>query len=483
MTEVTDATGPGQHEVHDVTLANGTIAVATKLAEIWNYAIEMQSGQARSKSEQLLAEFSLIGDAVAEDNLDLSNEVLIHSFVVEGTLSTGDGQPALPPYVATRKGVITKLLMTLETNGDTSGATTIDVDKNGTTINTTQGNRPSLAHDSAVLYNIQRTIEIDTFTVGDILTMNIDAIPGTASTGLTVEVYGYFLPNPQTPDAGEITRVVLNALTKGVDFQTSIQYFQNFDASGPTYNDFTTEAKEATDNDVELLPAAPAAGDYALFGCDVPFDIINMVDGTDGVLVGDTFIWEYPTAQDVWATLTVSGTSTDFSDISDPVSWTMPSDWVPTTEDSQLGYYVRARISAITSTGTVPLAKQINLGIAAVVDVNIDGTTIYTTQSNRAILHASTANVIDEFNAVAGPTSIEAGTFAKGEAITADIDYAAPAGGTEPVDLKVQVFGSFDNYGSGGEDFNISISAGVLTITSTNPESTSQIRLSVRGRQ
>lgn len=83
-------------------------------------------------------------------------------------------------------------------------------------------------------------------------------------------------------------------------------------------------------------------------------------------------------------------------------------------------------------------------------DVNVNGTTIFTTQSNRPIILST-----DGDGTVARSTTIEAGTFVKDDKITIDID---DDGGTAPaIDVKVEVYANFgEKVGVADEDATLS---------------------------
>jgi hypothetical protein len=69
----------------------------------------------------------------------------------------------------------------------TTQAVIVDVNKNGTTIFTTQGNRPTIAAGANT--DATATPDVTTFAAGDYMTVDIDQV-GTGTTGadLTVQV-------------------------------------------------------------------------------------------------------------------------------------------------------------------------------------------------------------------------------------------------------------------------------------------------------
>ena len=88
---------------------------------------------------------------------------------------------------------IQNVAMSLETTGSTSGATTVDVKKNGTSIlsavmSIAQGASTKYVAAASVVPGAAGAGEPGGVDVqpGDVLTVDITAIPGTASTGLSV---------------------------------------------------------------------------------------------------------------------------------------------------------------------------------------------------------------------------------------------------------------------------------------------------------
>jgi len=103
---------------------------------------------------------------------------------IEGKLSVQTG--ACANIVIPRACVVDKVYIYVESAGDTSGDTIIDVNKNGTTIFTTQGNRPTVAYDDDPS---TAAGEPDTNSLAeyDVLSFDIDSIANNAS-GLDITV-------------------------------------------------------------------------------------------------------------------------------------------------------------------------------------------------------------------------------------------------------------------------------------------------------
>lgn len=70
----------------------------------------------------------------------------------------------------------------------TGSSIILDINKNGTTIFTTQANRPTIAA-AATTATLAGAPEVLTFVAGDVFTVDVDQIgSGTAGTGFTVSV-------------------------------------------------------------------------------------------------------------------------------------------------------------------------------------------------------------------------------------------------------------------------------------------------------
>ena len=279
---------------------------------------------------------------------------------------------------------------------------------------------------------------------------------------------------------GRITKVRVFADTLGNDDATSIQYAFGYDASGPTYTDETADAKSATDNDVALLPATPAVGDAFYWGSTIPFQKISMQDGTDGV--GTWTLTYYYYDGSAWTELTVTDGTSAFTNVNGEITWTIPSDWASTTVNSQAAFWIKAEVATYSAVTTQPLVKSIDLGYSLIVDVNVAGTTIFTTQSNRLVLYDDDADEAAEVNY----STIEAPTFSAGDYITVDVDYVAA--GTAAADMVVEIWVAFDDLGP-REQFYYTISTvsgdtiQKIVVNSDNPGSTSQIQINLRGRK
>lgn len=103
-----------------------------------------------------------------------------------------DGALAVAPNVyyvlITKDTTSTKVYITCDNPG-TAGSTIVDVHLNGTTIFTTQANRPTLAYNDANGWAYSGAPDVVSFVEGDILIIDIDQI-ATGAEGLTLVLQG-----------------------------------------------------------------------------------------------------------------------------------------------------------------------------------------------------------------------------------------------------------------------------------------------------
>ena len=129
---------------------------------------------------------------------------------------------------------------------------------------------------------------------------------------------------------------------------------------GGVFTNETTPAKNATADDMTLLPVTPVVNDAYYFGRDHKFDSIRLDISTAGAGTW-TILWEYWDG-DSWEALTVvkdetNGFTTGGTGLY--ARWGIPGAWATTTVNAQGPfYYVRARVSAFTSVTTQPLGQQ-----------------------------------------------------------------------------------------------------------------------------
>ena len=125
---------------------------------------------------------------------------------------------------------------------------------------------------------------------------------------------------------------------------------------GGVYTDNLAASRNATANDMTLLPAVPQVNDAYYFGCDnVPVGLYIYI-GTAGVGTW-TITWEYWNGSAWTALSSVSDGTSGFCPASTGlkyVTWTAPANHASTTVDGDDAYWVRARVSAYTSVTTQP---------------------------------------------------------------------------------------------------------------------------------
>lgn len=136
-------------------------------------------------------------------------------------------------------------------------------------------------------------------------------------------------------------------------------------ATPDAFVDYTTEANEATANDVICFPATEAAGDYFAIGFKGKFAKVRINTGT--ARSGGTLVLEYKTSGG-WSTLTATdGTNTLSTTGLQNITFTPPTDWVVASiaVDSGINaeipvFYIRFRVTATMTTN--PLVTQIFIG-------------------------------------------------------------------------------------------------------------------------
>ena len=111
----------------------------------------------------------------------------VQVFTVPGTLSAGIGRAKFYIPGAITLGNVRASVGTAPTGADI----TIDVNKNGTTVFTTQSNRPKIYAGQTVVST--STPNITTFSAGDYITVDIDTV-GSLNPGSDLTVQIEFTP-------------------------------------------------------------------------------------------------------------------------------------------------------------------------------------------------------------------------------------------------------------------------------------------------
>jgi hypothetical protein len=125
------------------------------------------------------------------------------------------------------------------------------------------------------------------------------------------------------------------------------------------YQDETSEANNATTNDVMLFSAGPLVGDAFYFGHSNPFDKVTLNVGVAGSGVW-AFMWEYWDGVN-WTELgdVVDGTGAFKVSGTNEIEFSGPSNWVSRSVNSQGPYYyIRARISEYSNMSVRPWGTQ-----------------------------------------------------------------------------------------------------------------------------
>ena len=135
----------------------------------------------------------LDGTRAMTGNLDMNNNTIVNltltvkttlSFAVVGALTVGTDKS--PTLVAPCSLTIVKVKVVVKT-APTGASIIVDVNKAGTTIFTTQGNRPEIAIDGT--QDDSGTPDVTALAGGDKVTIDIDQIGSTvAGADLTIEV-------------------------------------------------------------------------------------------------------------------------------------------------------------------------------------------------------------------------------------------------------------------------------------------------------
>lgn len=109
-----------------------------------------------------------------------------------------------------------------------------------------------------------------------------------------------------------------------------------------------------------IFGASFVANDNVYFGVDTSLDdtgpfssLIFNIDTVASATTSYTIVWEYYNG--AWTTLTVQDGTGQFANVGvNTVAWQLPSDWTTTAINGTTGYWVRARLSALTGTWTPP---------------------------------------------------------------------------------------------------------------------------------
>jgi hypothetical protein len=114
---------------------------------------------------------------------DTGQGATVHTLTLPGELYVINAKPR---FYVTRSYQITAITASVGT-APTGDSVIIDINKNGVTIFTTQGNRPTISDGSNI--DLSSTPDIDTLSAGDYLTVSIDQVGSSfAGSDLTVQI-------------------------------------------------------------------------------------------------------------------------------------------------------------------------------------------------------------------------------------------------------------------------------------------------------
>lgn len=215
------------------------------------------------------------------------------------------------------------------------------------------------------IYNVGNTYDIENTTASAIIinesgTSNVDSEKINNSGGGTTTVNLNVSINIYTKDAegDDVTGIQVVVETVSNKAMAGAQLWR----AGPVWADQTADANDAGTNDMTLFHSSPTAEDKYYFGGKTPFSKLVLNIGQAGV--GSwTIVWEYWDG-DSWEQLTLvghqlnDGTNQFKNSGTNNVTFSPPTDWAASSENSITAYWIRARLSVYTSMDTQPLGTQ-----------------------------------------------------------------------------------------------------------------------------
>ncbi len=155
----------------------------------------------------------------------------------------------------------------------------------------------------------------------------------------------------------DLTILATSTLSIEVDATAAIQF--DFDGGGGVFTDFTTEANNATANDVPLLPDPKANGDGFYIGAAHKFPWILFNMGTAGVGTYE-ITWKYWDGSAWPQTNLIYDSSTNYKVTGlARVHIAIPSDWALKTIEGQNLFWLFGGVNPGQTMTTQPLATQI----------------------------------------------------------------------------------------------------------------------------
>ncbi len=126
-----------------------------------------------------------------------------------------------------------------------------------------------------------------------------------------------------------------------------------YNSQTDVYTNETTDFNDIGTDDCQIFPTTEVIDDAFYIGSSNKFNGISITMGTPGA--GSGITWEYYDGS-MWSTLVVVDGSLGFTSTGD-VTFDPMDDWTPTFVDSQLYFWVRARVTTASYTVT-PLLTQ-----------------------------------------------------------------------------------------------------------------------------
>jgi hypothetical protein len=132
-----------------------------------------------------------------------------------------------------------------------------------------------------------------------------------------------------------------------------------YNNTGAVFTDETAAAQSAAANDMTLLPLVATVGCAYYFGHVKLFDLMTLNIGTPGAGTGWVIVWEYWNGAWVGLPGLVDGTNQfQAAGGNHDVTFTRPGDWATTAVNGVTLYWIRARLTNITTETTQPKGTQ-----------------------------------------------------------------------------------------------------------------------------
>ena len=125
-----------------------------------------------------------------------------------------------------------------------------------------------------------------------------------------------------------------------------------------------------------ILPAAPAVGDYIIFGIDNPDPFCSLVFDISTVSIGGAITWQYSIAGPAWSNFASANVTDNTASFTFPgsnsVHWKQPNNWAPIPSGPggiSTCYWIRALVSAA---GTTPQQDERSIYTVAWPNFHVD---------------------------------------------------------------------------------------------------------------